>query len=152
MREKGTLDSSGLVYNKVREFCYCVMRILTRHDALLYKLLPSSPLLQTELEDCESTETQRSELDFYHSEPSPLSQLTTISGFNCETCQTSNKTKYSLFLDQYTTPKAQQQTRFTTTDILFTSCMVLTRDVKSNRSFTTVRLEQRNVIGQEPSQ
>lgn len=108
MREKGTLDSSGLVYNKVREFCYCVMWILTRHDALLYKLLPSSPLLQTELEDCESAETQRSKLDFYHSEPSPLSQLTTISGFNCETCQTSNKTKYSLFLDQYTTPKAQQ--------------------------------------------
>lgn len=45
-------------------FCLCVMRELTRHDALIHKLLPSSPLLQTELEDCERAETQRSGLNF----------------------------------------------------------------------------------------
>lgn len=65
---------------------------LTWHDALLHKLLSSSPLLQTELEDCGRAETPRSRSNVRSSEPNPSTQLTTIAGFKRETCQTSNKT------------------------------------------------------------
>lgn len=107
MRDKESLVSGHIGYKHCL-FRWRSMCILTRHDALLHKLLPSSPLLQTELKDCESAETQRSELNVYYSEPSPLSQITTISGFNCETCQTSNKTKYLLFLNQCGTSNARR--------------------------------------------
>lgn len=60
--ENDSLDPAHLVYVYFRRCTLNLQRrraaivncgILTWHDALLHKLLPSPPLLQTELEDCE---------------------------------------------------------------------------------------------------